>query len=224
MIVKRFFNCIRHDYAVSAVARNTLSPVQRVCSYLDQQIRMKIWVNGGKVVYDGIDLHFPKDVGVSYCSNIFWQGANGYEPHTWTVVKHFALHCDTFLDVGSNVGLYSVLVKKLNPRVRVEAFEPIPTIYHKNILFHRANGLDGENVWGHAVGDRDGQATIYLPVDSSSIEEETTATLRQDSWQGISRMLEHPGHFQEKTGTKIPYQKHHLHCHDMICDCHKRFS
>jgi FkbM family methyltransferase len=144
---------------------------------------MKVWVNGISVTYDGIELRFPRNIGTSYCSNIYWNDVNGFEPHTWRVIKHFLPRSSTFVDVGSNVGLYSVLAQKVNPRLMIQAYEPVPSIYAKNCLFHEENGLSIANVFNVAIGDEDGSGEMFLPINRSAIDEETTATLRRDSWQ-----------------------------------------
>lgn len=58
-----------------------------------------------------------------------------------------------------------------------------PSIFIKNIAFHRSNGYSVENVANIAIGDSNGTAEIFLPIVKESIEEQTTATLREDSWQ-----------------------------------------
>jgi FkbM family methyltransferase len=147
------------------------------------QIQMKVWVNGGTVSYDGVDLVFPKDVGVSYSSLIFWKGGNGYEPSTWKVLRPLILLSKHFIDVGSNIGLYSVLAKKINPQIVVDSFEPIPSIYKKNVKFHEANNTDASHLYQKALGNTDGYTSIYLPSSDTEIEEASAATLRVNSWQ-----------------------------------------
>lgn len=180
---KKTINRVRNQYAVSRALRTGLKPIQSLCSKIEQQIRMKVWANGETVSYDGIRIQFPKDVGVGYCSRIYWHGSDGFEPRTWRVIKHFIERTDRFMDIGSNIGLYSVLAKKHAPHVDTISYEPIPSIFHKNILFHKNNGLSHESVVNAAVGEFDGESEIYLPADVDALEEETTATLRRDSWQ-----------------------------------------
>ncbi len=144
---------------------------------------MKVWVNGAAPSYDGMQIHFPRDVGVGICSNIYWNGVTGFEPYTWNVVKHFLPRSSIFIDIGANIGLYSVLAKKVIPTLQVQSYEPIPSIYRKCIAFHAENNVSTANVINAAIGDEDGEATIFLPIVKGELEEETTATLRTDSWQ-----------------------------------------
>lgn len=165
-------------------------PVEAVARRLSSEIRAKVRLNGGTVTYDGIPLRFPEGVGVIYSSMIFWEGVQGYEPTTWRVLKFLASSHDQFLDVGSNIGLYAVLTRKINPALRVDAFEPIPLIHAHNVEFHRINGLDADRVHPLALSDRDGEAEMALPILSDANPDEPTATLREDSWQSCSSQVE----------------------------------
>jgi FkbM family methyltransferase len=179
----RLINMVRHQYYLSLLFRIGLRPVQKSCEWVSQQIRMKVWANGAATNYDGVKVRFPRNVGVGICSNIYWNGVNGFEPYTWNVIKHFLPRSKIFIDIGSNIGIYSVLAKKVNPALEVQSYEPIPSIYRKSIAFHTENNVSAANVINAAIGDEDGEATIFLPIVNGGMEEESTATLRKDSWQ-----------------------------------------
>lgn len=181
--MKRFFNNLRYQYHISLVARYVSWPIMRLCEAVANQIKMKVWINGGNVNYDGVTILFPKNVGVNYSSNIFWNGVRGFEPDTWLVIKYFLRESTVFIDVGSNVGFYSILARKTSPDLRILSYEPVPSIFKKNIALHHSNGCSIENVANIAIGEENGTAEIFLPIVQESIEEQTTATLRVDSWQ-----------------------------------------
>lgn len=182
-MVKKVLNRVRYNYFVSIVARMVCWPLQRLCESVSNQIKMKVWINGANVRYDGLSIAFPKNVGVPFCSNVFWDDVNGFEPDTWRVIKHFLAESTIFVDVGSNIGFYSVLARKMKPELEVYSFEPVPSIFEKNLAIHIHNKLSTENVINAAVGDADGIRKMFLPISRDSIEEETTATLEIDSWQ-----------------------------------------
>lgn len=185
--MKTYLNKLRYQHHISLMARYALLPIQRLCEALANQIRLKVWINGGKVVYDGISISFPKNVGVSYASDIFWNGLRGFEPETWQVIKHFVGRATVFVDVGANIGLYSILARKSNPSLRVLSYEPVPGIFEKCIALHRHNACPIEDVVQAAVGEDSGTAELFLPVVDESMEEQTTGTLRKDSWQQAKR-------------------------------------
>lgn len=180
---KQMFNSIRNQYLISKALRMALRPVQRLCHAVDRQIKIKVWANGENVTYDNLNIKFPKNIGTSYCSSIYWNDVNGFEPDTWRVIRYFLGRAKTFIDIGSNIGFYSVLAKTLYPSIDIISYEPIPSIFAKNIDFHKANHLDSDHIKNAAIGEVDGKVEIYLPTVSESLEEQTTATLRKDSWQ-----------------------------------------
>jgi len=188
MNIKKTANRIRYNYYFSFFARSMLCPIQKVCGWLDRQVQTKVWVNGATVSYDGLTLRFPRNIGVNYCSAIWWKGVDGYEPNTWKVIRYFLQKSKHFLDIGSNIGLYAVLAKKVNPDIVVDAFEPIPSIYRKNVQLHQINGIDTSRIHNIALGSEGKEMEMYVPVDNSALEETSAATLRKNSWQ--SRKLD----------------------------------
>ena len=151
-------------------------PVYRCARTVVQRVPWTIRVNGGTVDYDGIPLRFPVNVGITYCTLGWWQGAGGYEPATWQVIRAFVRQADVFWDVGSNIGLYAVLAKKTNPALRVEAFEPVPSLAEANRKFQQANQT-GVVPRQMAVSDHGNGAAISIPKYADVTEVEPTATL-----------------------------------------------
>ncbi|WP_206018736.1 FkbM family methyltransferase [Rubritalea profundi] len=134
-------------------------------------------------------LKFPPKTGFLYSDALFWKGPEAYERETSIVIDTLLDGADTFLDVGSNIGIYSVFAKLKYPQITVHAFEPIPDIFRKNIAFHRANGLDVTLAHNIGCGDTNTTQQIYLPCPENALEEEQTATLRPDSWQASSNEM-----------------------------------
>ena len=160
-----------------------LKAVAMRCRIALDKLPKHLFISGGDVSCEGVRLHFPKEVGISYATNLFWSGEKGYEPTTTRVLLALMPGARHFMDIGSNIGFYSVLARKLFPSMRVDAFEPIPSIHQKNLQFHEANGLSNEGIWPKACSNRDGTTTIFFPLFEGAVEEDQTATLRSDSWQ-----------------------------------------
>lgn len=80
-----------------------------------------------------------------------------------------ALPVGMLIDVGANVGQFSLLVRTLHPAARIVAFEPLaePAARYGR-LFADAPGVD---LHRHALGSAEGNATIHLSrrLDSSSL-------------------------------------------------------
>ena len=70
------------------------------------------------------------------------------------------------LDVGANIGLYSLVAARFSRASRVVAFEPDPTSAALLRANARVNGVDVEIIEA-AVSSTSGTATLYVPVGHS---------------------------------------------------------
>jgi len=140
-------------------------------------------ISGGRVQFLDASLNFPEKVGLVYSTQLYWNGSHAYEKPTSLTLARLIGKSKVFLDVGSNVGIYAVYAGVKHPEVTTYAFEPVPSIWKKNVLFHEANGLSAKGVIQAAVGDSDGTQELILPVSSHGLEEEQTGTLNAESWQ-----------------------------------------
>jgi FkbM family methyltransferase len=89
----------------------------------------------------------------------------------------FALHVlrpgDVFVDIGANVGSYTVLAAKLG--ARVVAVEPIPATFDRLLANVRLNGLES-SVTAHRVGLSDRNGTLRFTTDHGTINHVMAAT------------------------------------------------
>ena len=180
--LRRLADRLRYNQTCSRVLAFTCRPIRNASMRLGRQIEAKVRVNGISGLWDGIPISFPKDVGVSYASDCFWNHGAEFEPFTWRALKCLIGEACTFVDVGSNIGIYSVLARKVKPDLVVHSFEPVPSIFEKSVAFHQANGLSVSNLHNLALSNQRASTILYLPT-VASFEEESTGTLRADSWQ-----------------------------------------
>jgi FkbM family methyltransferase len=145
----------------------------------------RLVINGGKIQFLDASLSFPENVGVTYATPLFWNGPDAYEADTSRLIALLLGRAASFIDVGSNIGIYAVYAGVRHPQLPVYAFEPIPEIWRKNQAFHHANHLPVDRVFNLACGDSDRMQSIFFP-QAQGLEEEQTATLRADSWQAAS--------------------------------------
>jgi len=84
-------------------------------------------------------------------------------------IRQYVAPGDTVYDVGANVGYVSLsLAKRVGPRGRVVAFEPIPqniAAFRNNI---EINGINNVQLLEVAASDRDGEAVIRLAENPST--------------------------------------------------------
>jgi FkbM family methyltransferase len=93
---------------------------------------------------------------------LFWRGIYFHEPITAIILQHLCQPGTTFIDIGANVGFFSLLISKTCQNVRVFAFEPNPknfNILQENV---RANQFQSFCCQDCAISSRNGMAKLYL--------------------------------------------------------------
>jgi FkbM family methyltransferase len=165
-------------------AASLAKPIRWVSLRLGTQIEEMVKKNGVALsLPNGRVLRLARDSGVNLASLLFWKGLDGYEAQTSKTLRFFFERAATFVDVGANYGLYSILGALWNPNLRVVAFEPVPQIHQALARNVSLNHLEQRvSTLQLALADRAGEATFYLPRTASK-DFETTGTLAADSWQ-----------------------------------------
>jgi FkbM family methyltransferase len=93
---------------------------------------------------------------------LFWRGGGYYEPITRLLLEELVHTGDTFVDVGANIGFYTVVIGSLRREADVIAFEPNPgnfDLLKRNV---RANALGNVRCEPLAVSDADQTAPLFL--------------------------------------------------------------
>lgn len=182
--LKTFLKRWRDDYYLSQLLAYSLKPLRSISSKAALRIEQNVRKNGVTIrLPNGKNMSIARDTGIGFASSLFWHGLDGYEPETSRTLRLLFEHAATFIDVGANCGLYSVLGALWNPTLKVIAFEPVPAIFSglkRNVLLNQLEGrVRCENV---ALSSKNGRATLFLPR-GEGLELETTGTLVSDSWQ-----------------------------------------
>jgi FkbM family methyltransferase len=96
----------------------------------------------------------------------YWHGISGFEPAVHRVFRELVSASSGFLDIGANLGLYSLLARAYRPGIRVFAFEPLPAAYsflQQNLAL---NGMADIDAFPVALSDENGSATFHAPFNS----------------------------------------------------------
>lgn len=108
---------------------------------------------------DGMKLLLRADDVVAFLT--FVRGV--WEPENTTILRHLLQPGDHFLDVGANIGYYTVLAGRLvGPQGVVTAFEPMPATHdwlNRNIAL---NALTNVTTFAMALGETPGELELHL--------------------------------------------------------------
>jgi FkbM family methyltransferase len=183
--LKTFLKRWRDNYYVSQLLAYSLKPLRSLSSKTALHIEQRVRKNGVRIrLPNGKNLSIGKNAGISTASLLFWHGLDVDAPETSRTLRFFFEHSGTFIDVGANCGLYTVLGARWNPDLEVIAFEPVPPIFSSLERNVRLNEMEGrvrcENV---ALSSKSGRAPLFLPQSSDDLDIEDTGTLAVDSWQ-----------------------------------------
>lgn len=99
---------------------------------------------------------------------LFWKGLTYYEPITMMLARELARSASTFVDAGANIGLYSLVLGRTNPQLRVLAFEPNPRMFEllqKNVMLNHAANTKCVPL---ALSDHAGTVSLFLSQSDMS--------------------------------------------------------
>ena len=99
-------------------------------------------------------------------NQVYWRGWAGYEPEMAPLWFQRAAHASVVLDVGAHVGFYTLLAGHANPKGKVFAFEPHPTVHGRLVRNVGLNGLDHVRCMLTACGASAGTQALYEVVGS----------------------------------------------------------
>jgi len=121
-------------------------------------------------------------------NQVYWRGWSGYEPETIPLFFRLAARALVTFDVGAYVGFFSLVAAHANPKARVYAFEPMPTVYERLQMNVRINHLSNVQCVNCAIGDTEGAAEFY----SSGSEMQCSSSLSLGFMRGVERMHSFP--------------------------------
>jgi FkbM family methyltransferase len=125
--------------------------------------RLAIGLSGKNIIkIEGNTIHFEEFFGINIAD------AGHYEPFETAVVKHVVKPGFVCLDIGANVGYYSLLFAKLTgPTGRIYAFEPEKKNYSLLLENIRTNGYKNITAENCAVSDENGRIKLYISEDNA---------------------------------------------------------
>ena len=150
---------------------NRAHPYRALARGLGWQVRKRVVRRPIDVDYEGFVLRCYPDSNSA--SDVFYFTSR-YDHHEMGFLDRYLRPGDGFLDVGANIGTYSLFVAaRTGASARIEAFEALPRMAERLRENFRRNGLDQATVHQVAVGATAGRVG-FLDFDvSSSVDHQT---------------------------------------------------
>lgn len=171
---------LQYNYYLSTILYFLLWPLFIFSKRFCNKIKRKVKINGKVINYFDHEIIFPKNVGINFSSQVFWNGSNNVEPNTVKCISLLFKVGDIFFDIGSNFGIYTLLAKRINSNIQVFSFEPLPNLQIDNKLFLYLNGVTDYTLINSAISDVDGEADFYVPDSFISVSEISSSSLESD--------------------------------------------
>jgi FkbM family methyltransferase len=131
-------------------------------------------------VIDNPDLEFVAAESL-VLAQVYWYGEQGWEPELLPWWRHFCRHSQSVLELGANVGYFTVQAGRAAPSVRYVAVEPHPCslqVCRANLALNRVSSV--EVVGAAAVADPT-VSTVQLLVPADQLATPTVAFLPSDT-------------------------------------------
>ncbi|MGP8215293.1 MAG: FkbM family methyltransferase [Bacteroidia bacterium] len=93
----------------------------------------------------------------------FWKGYDGYEGPSVRLYYHLAAKSSVIIDIGANVGYYTLIGAGANNNASVYAFEPVPAIYERLEKNIGLNNYKNAVPINSAIGNSEIPLKFYLP-------------------------------------------------------------
>lgn len=104
-----------------------------------------------------------------------------YEPDETQVIRRIAEKTDTMLDIGANIGWYSLMASKINPKSIIHSFEPIPTTYSRLIQNFALNSIEVLHCHNYGFSSEPGSFPFYFYPEGSGNASMQNLTGRKDA-------------------------------------------
>ena len=144
---------------------------------------------------------------------LFWGGVHAFENEEFPFFTKLISSCNLMLDIGSNIGYYTLLAKRYQPTIKVIAFEPMPSVFkylNKNIQINHFKDVFTEQL---ALSNVHGNASFYTRINPrmKSIADQLPGDSSLDS-----SIVQSAIEVQVKLDTLDNYVKQHLNENEKI--------
>jgi FkbM family methyltransferase len=187
--MKRTIYQLAYNGTVNSILRIILLPFSKLLNKRLISISGELRIKYG----DQISFNIKTNQTCSVTQDLFYEGVENYEFSELFI--RIIPKCKVFLDIGANVGYFSLLGAKVNNDIKIYAFEPSTGPLHflkQNVQFNKLNKRI--EVIGKAVSDVVGILTFHSVVNKkySWIEHNLNGSHSLQSQHGREKGLSYP--------------------------------
>lgn len=179
-LAKDFQDGKLHKWVYWKLVREKMKPLtemQEVLAWNDDVARIEIRKDGIVLVHsggadereDGIRFYMDFEETISRAEAEFSMKGD-YEQEDFDFLRRFLPENAVVLDVGGNVGIFSLSLAQEKKNLQIFAFEPLPSTYAKMQANFRLNPRLAEKVksYNKGLSKEVGEAVFYLPGASEA--------------------------------------------------------
>ena len=106
------------------------------------------------------DLKYPEPLKVAIPESELFRLKNIFEQHEYALPTFFQLNKNSVVvDIGGNVGSFSLYARQWNPNCQIHTFEPNPQVFP--MLEHNTKNLGNITINQVALSDQNGEISLY---------------------------------------------------------------
>lgn len=176
LVVKRFAKNIASNKLTNILVRNFLK-LKYISSFIPENILQNVPIVG--IVNFSLPTHkimcLETDENDVISRALYWETIDGFEGGTIRTFMKVLKISHTFLDIGANTGLYSLIAALDSPKKKVYAFEPVPSVieyFKRNVELNKVKNIE---IITNAVTNYDGEQRYVpagnLPTSASTLKD-----------------------------------------------------
>ena len=140
---------------------------------------------------------------------LFWEGVDGYGFNVVRIFIELVKEAQVFVDIGANIGYFSLVASAFNPPLRVVSFEPLPAAHHYLKANADLNQFVNITAEQRALSDEEGEVQFFASKNPKFLEVEHQLTSTGSLDKGQAARTDLLEAIQIKTETLDHYVEQH---------------
>lgn len=133
--------------------------------------------------------------------NLYFLGE--YEKAELTSIEQFLNHDSIFIDIGANIGLYTLYASKIiNENGLIVSFEPFSENYKSLAKNISLNGVSNVSLEKMAIGEKDGVIKLYYDENEKNLGMVSTISIEKGAQEEV-KLISLDSYLKNKSFTKI---------------------